>query len=643
MVKIILILALLQYIYNFIFGYKSNILSCGIFGMATNKPENLDVNGVHILGIFNIERGKMSCGLSWDGDVQYGLGFDKLYTDFIVDREIKPTKTPIMIGHTRQPSYGFAITEDNAHPFGFGTSKDGEGYEMIFCHNGTLKNHKELAKKYNIELSEKVVKQSHGGHEYTTTRDKIDSEILGEILYRTKKFHVLSEYIGAAALAWTWIDEPNKLYLWSGASKQTKGSALITEIEERPMNVYCKNENNMFFSSLKDSLTVLGASKKDDLQIDYNTVYIITDGDFANAEKHKVSRKQSGQNESVVTSVFNRGNRYNNSFDDYCDWENYQDERTLAVTTPPINVETTTYSISNLIDDKTIRPIVDYKNKVYSKSLRYWERGTLINGIYVYVKNWGFKFAGIDSYTANSFVKSIKGLSFNYNSGSFNYNILNTEGFVPFKKDVDNIQFHYFTEGVLLKTVEDYNRAVTLRKELKLPTKYINYEILSYISKHPIIDMNSTKSITIAMLDNKPFTGNVTELGFEKIYYFNNGVLVKWTKRADLIVENKTPVIILPTTTESNKFDKELFDNSIKTIENIEKNIKIEDVAKEIEDELFIKELLMESFERHSEEISETIIELSDWKEHDLIKGALNTLNLISHTLKDFVETPNKK
>ena len=55
MVKIILILALLQYISNFLFGYKSNVLSCGIFGQATNKPENLDVNGVHILGIFNID------------------------------------------------------------------------------------------------------------------------------------------------------------------------------------------------------------------------------------------------------------------------------------------------------------------------------------------------------------------------------------------------------------------------------------------------------------------------------------------------------------------------------------------------------------------------------------------------------------
>jgi len=287
---------------------------CGIFGQSTNKPENLDVNAVHILGIYNIERGKMSCGLSWDGDVQYGLGFDKLYTDFIVDREIKPTKIPIMIGHTRQPSYGMAITEENAHPFGFGTSKNKEGYEMIFCHNGTLKNHKELAKKYNIDLSEKVQRMSHGGHSYESTRDKIDSEILGEILYRTKKFHVLSEYIGAAALAWTWIDEPNKLYLWSGASKQTQGSLLITEVEERPMNVYCKNENTMFFSSLSDSLTVLGASKKDDLQIDYNTVYIITDGDFANAEKHKVSRLQAGQNESVTYNTIN----IHRSFFNFC-------------------------------------------------------------------------------------------------------------------------------------------------------------------------------------------------------------------------------------------------------------------------------------------------------------------------------------
>ena len=639
MVKIILILALLQYIYNFIFGYKSNILSCGIFGMATNKPENLDVNGVHILGIYNIERGKMSCGLSWDGDVQYGLGADKLYTDFIVDREIKPTKIPIMIGHTRQPSYGMAITEDNAHPFGFGTSKDGKSYEMIFCHNGTLKKHKELAKKYNIDLSEKVKKMSHGGHSYETTRDKIDSEILGEILYRTKKFHVLSEYIGAAALAWTWIDEPNKLYLWSGASKQTQGSNSIIDLEERPMNVYCKNENSMFFSSLKDSLTVLGASKKEDLQIDYNTVYIITNGDFANAEKHKVSRKNAGQNEKVQ---YNTGRfSYNNAYEEFCDWEDHR--ASTVETTIPTDVNVEKHSMTNLQNDKPIHPITDYKNKIYSRSLRYWEKESLINGIYVYIKNWGFKFAGIDSFTANTFIKNMKGLSFDYETGCFNYNILNKEGFVPFKKDVENVQFHYFTEGVLLKTLEDYNRAKLLKSQLKLPVKYINYQILSYISKHPIIDLDSTNTRSVAMLDGKAFTGNITELGFEKIYYFNNGTLVKWVKRDDLINKVETPVIILPAITESSKFDKELFNDSIKAIENIEKNIITEYISKEVEDEKFITELIIDSFERHSEEITETIVELDDWKDNDMVKGALNTLKLISHTLKDFVEKPNTK
>ena len=637
MVKIILILALLQYIYNFIFGYKSNILSCGIFGQATDKPKNLDVNAVHILGIYNIERGKMSCGLSWDGDVQYGLGLDKLYTDFIVDREIKPTKIPIMIGHTRQPSFGMAITEDNAHPFGFGTSKDGESYEMIFCHNGTLKNHKELAKKYNIDLSEKITKITHGGHPYESTRDKIDSEILGEILYKTKTFHVLSEYIGAAALAWTWIDEPNKLYLWSGASKQTQGSSIVTEIEERPMNVYCKNKNNMFFSSLEESLTVLGASKKDDLQIDYNTVYIITNGDFAKAEKHKVSRLQAGQSENFTTNT--KYYRHGYEFEEFCDWE---DNRAKEIVIPT-DIETNKSLMTNLHNDKPIHPVIDYKNRIYSKSLRYWENGSLINGVYVYIKDWGFKYTGADSIMANNFIKNITGLSFNYETGIFNYNVLNKDGFIPFEKDVNNIQFHYFINGVLLKSLADYNRAVILKNQLKVPNKYIDHQILSYISKHPVIDMDPTKTISIAMFDGKPFTGNITELGFEKIYYFMNGILTKWVKREDLVAKKETSVIILPTVTESNKFDKELFDNSVKFIETFEKNIKIEDVAKELDDEKVIMEMITESFEKHSEDITETIIELSDWKDNEMVKTALNTLNLISHTLKDFVEKPNTK
>ena len=140
------------------------------------------------------------------------------------------------------------------------------------------------------------------------------------------------------------------------------------------------------------------------------------------------------------------------------------------------------------------------------------------------------------------------------------------------------------------------------------------------MAKHPIIDMDCTKTVSIAILDGKSFTGNITELGFEKVYYFNGGVLSKWTKREDLPPKDKIPVIILPTNTDSNKFDKELFDNSIKAIEDNEKIIEANIVNKELEDEIFINELVIECFERHSEEVSETILEL-----------------------KDFVEKPNKK
>ncbi len=643
MIKIILILALLQYISNFIFGYKSNSLNCGIFGQATNTPENLDVNGVHILGIYNIERGKMSCGLSWDGDVQYGIGFDKLYTDFIVDREIKPVQTPIMIGHTRQPSFGMAITENNAHPFGFGVSKDGNSYGMIFCHNGTLKNHEELAKKYGIETKVSCTEYYSNGNSYQSVRTKIDSEILGEILYKTKNFKVLSEYIGAAALAWTWIDEPNKLYLWSGASKHTQNSTTVTETEERPMNVYCKNNNSMFFSSLKNGLMVLGATSKDKTQIDYNTVYVITDGDFANAEKHKVSRRKAGQNEAVVyhtpvKKAYER-NTYPHLFDDES-----------LNTQPKTSNKIVNSSITNLHNDLPVMSLNYYKDMVYSKSLRYWSKGTLISGIYVYIKNYGFKFLGMTQVSAVNLLNGTKGLTFNYNLGIFNYNVNAQSGEIIFSKDQENIPFYYFIDGVLLRNASDYAIARNLKDNLKVGQRYVDFESLSYMSKHPIINLATETTPSIAMLNGKRYTGTFTELGFEKIYSFNNGVLNKWSQRQDIEFKKveTTPVIVLPAAKVNPQYNASLLTNSINAISDIEKEIvkseALESKIKDLEeDEKFVIELISESFEKHVEDINETILEFADWKDNKKIKDALTTLDLVQYTLNGFIENPDKK
>jgi hypothetical protein len=617
------------------------MLVCGIFGQSTNKPENLDVNGVHILGIYNIERGKMSCGLSWDGDIQYGIGIDKLYSDFIINREIKPTRIPIMIGHTRQPSWGFTVTEDNAHPFGFGTSNDGEGYEMIFCHNGTLKNHKELAEKYNIELTEKVMKV-HTNCRYEVTRDKIDSEILGEILYKTKTFHVLSDYIGAAALAWTWIDEPNKLYLWSGASKITKGSLNPNETEERPMHVYCKDKNTMFFSSLKNSLVVLGADVRSNTQIDPNTVYIITDGDFENAEKHKVSRKNAGQSEETIwTNSSKNNNHYNGRvFDeydgDYCDLPFSSKQKTNFTTTSKTQSKTTDF-VYNVESDKPLKTLAEYEGKVYSKGLRFYKNNELITGIYLYIKTWGFFFAGKTQPEAVAYFESIKNTNFNTYRGEFGSFFKSS--FIPFTDKDNEVQFHYFKTGVMLKSLLDYVHVLDFNTSEKGINSYLELQVLSHISKHPIINMDSSVRNPLVRLEDKPFTGSVSELGFEKVYTFNNGNLVKWSKRADLLEISKQvpPVITLPATTEKKVPEKDLFTEVV--LDTITDEYIIEDNL----DDDFISGYISEIFEKHSEDISETIIEFSEYKDHKLIKEALETLNLIDRSLAEFVEKPNKK
>jgi len=213
-ILIITILTILQYLYVYLFKPKFNTLNCGIFGQFTKNINAISVPEFNILGIYNIVRGKNSCGVTFDGDIHHGINSDKLYIDFIKNRNLKPKLFPSIIGHTRQASPGNVISLDNSHPFGFGQLPNNGGYAFVGVHNGTLKNHEDLAANYNIEVKVPGA--------FTTpynTRTKIDSEILLEIIYQEQNFKVLSEYVGAAALVWQWTEQPNKVYLFSGASR----------------------------------------------------------------------------------------------------------------------------------------------------------------------------------------------------------------------------------------------------------------------------------------------------------------------------------------------------------------------------------------------------------------------------------------
>ena len=118
---------------------------CGIFGMTTNSPRKINEGYVKILGIYNESRGKNSCGITYDGEIYYGVDKDALVSNFFKGRTFKPKEFSYIFGHTRQSSVGI-VNRYNAHPFGYGENNINQGYETCLVHNGTLLNYEELAK-----------------------------------------------------------------------------------------------------------------------------------------------------------------------------------------------------------------------------------------------------------------------------------------------------------------------------------------------------------------------------------------------------------------------------------------------------------------------------------------------------------------
>ena len=159
------------------------------------------------------------------------------------------------------------------------------------------------------------------------SRTKIDSEILLEIIYSTGKYHVLSEYIGAAALLFTNTHEPNVAYVWKGASKMYNYASSKVE-EERPLFYYKENKNSLYISSIKDSLlTIGGVDDKNVFTFEENTLYRITDGDIDNVEKLVISRANATQRESTFHTSNSKTNAYdylnNSAYSNYLDEEEW--------------------------------------------------------------------------------------------------------------------------------------------------------------------------------------------------------------------------------------------------------------------------------------------------------------------------------
>ncbi len=220
---------------------KSNRLYCGLIGFS-GKGE-FDPLKIKTLFIWNsLERH------STDSTGLYTPEQDVIKTNdpaqiFINKVDFKPSTT--LIGHVRASTVG-NNTKENAHPFKRGS--------MILVHNGTLKNHWGLLKKYDLPYNDY----------------NVDSDVICGIIDKSKNFDVLKEINGAAALIIADKINPDVLFVFRNT--------------ERPLFRGTIN-GDMYISSIANSLTLIGCSNINEFK--ENILYKINKGVIEKRQKIK--------------------------------------------------------------------------------------------------------------------------------------------------------------------------------------------------------------------------------------------------------------------------------------------------------------------------------------------------------------------
>lgn len=242
---------------------------CGVSGAS---GPNISKDKLKILSLYNDSRGGDSCGI-WDGELK--TSFNEKHKDgkgyfwtVLPDMEFKIA--PTVLFHARAASPGIEVNALNAHPFVIGN--------IVGTHNGIIRNVDQLCEKYGVEKVKSDSKSLFKIIEHLKTKPKI--------------VKLLSEYIGAAALAWTDTNEPGSLYLYRGESKKLPDGEFVWE--ERPLFIG-KVDNTLYYSSLETSLKTIEAKL-----IDFEGNYLYKFVNGIQKSKTFVDRTKAHQDIPVV-------------------------------------------------------------------------------------------------------------------------------------------------------------------------------------------------------------------------------------------------------------------------------------------------------------------------------------------------------
>lgn len=481
---------------------------CGLYGRLS-KEKKIDMLAFNVLGVANDVRGGDSCGYFIDGKSAYGHEQTKLYENFFkTDEGLKTITTArIAIGHDRKASVG-GVSLDKAQPVIITNDDDPSLVDFVLIHNGTINNHKELAKKY-LEIGEK--------DSYS------DSQIMAYIIYY-HGFEVLQEYVGAGAFVM--VDyrqnrETPTAYIFKGESAQNYSGK---PQEERPLFLAMK-PNEIWFSSLRAPLELITWNKNYKIiDLKTNVLFTIQDGtiiDEMEYDRTKIEYKSFYASTNHAVTPYRRD--YNGYGDDD-DYESFYGAYSKHANTKKQNVGS---QFAALHYNRKMGE-VDYHADPYGK------RNIKIDRIADESKLYNGNFAAQDRVIFNSlenryYLHSIPVDGLKRCSRSGYITTANPES--SYNTDI------FFFEGVIIKTRAAYEFLCQLCVKLDVTHKYF-YEhfepivwamsvspryddTLNILQKH-IIAKDDNNNITIQC---KAFSGllPIVFLQTDKVYTVNKG------------------------------------------------------------------------------------------------------------------------